>query len=261
MIFGANDWSQAEANIINGTSNLENYLVSTFPNAELTFVAAQWGYLNATYRQGLLTAYNTYASTFKYTKFIDKAFIPMLDPYFVETDMVHPTDQCTTNIASTVISVMNGGTVWNKYYSALRAAINTVPYGGNGSFYIYGDITDAGTHIYNKATASVSFDSSITIGNTGTQIGVIDCTNDHTLNNFFQRDAIINMNCRVNWKDSSNNWQYSVIKGRMEIVKRSDNDHIWDVIFYNDSYMDGGYNLKVYNLYPTFDCLLDYCQT
>lgn len=261
MIFGANDWSQAEANIINGTSNLENYLVSTFPNAELIFIAAQWGYLNATYRQGLLTAYNTYASTFKHTKFIDKAFIMMLDPYFVETDMIHPTDQCTTNIASTAISVMNGGTVWNKYYSALRAAINTIPYGGSGYFTIYGDITDAGTHIYNKSTSAINFDSSITIGNTGTQIGVIDCTNDHTLNNFFQRDAIINMNCRVNWKDSSNNWQYSVIKGRMEIVKRSDNDHIWDVIFYNDTYMDGGYNIKVYNLYPTFDCMLDYCQT
>lgn len=261
MVFGANDWGQAEANIANGLVALENYLVNTFPNAEIMLVAAQWGYLNATYRQGLLTAYNIYATTVKKIKFIDKQFILMLDPYFIETDMVHPTDNCNTNIASSIISIMQGGSGWTKYYTALRAVINPSTYGAStGNFFIYGDITPAGTHIYRKDTDSITFDNGIIIGKTGAQIGVIDCTNDHSLNNFFQREADINVTCRANWNNGTG-WNYDIINGRLKIIKRSDNDHIWDVYFFNDSHREGSYNIKIYNLYLQFDCLLDYTQT
>ena len=257
MVFGANDWSQADANIINGIVNLENYLVSTFPNADYTLIAGQWGYENATYRQGLLNAYNIYAESVKKIRFVDKAFILMLDPYFVESDMVHPTDACTTLMASSIISIMNGGTPWNKYYSDLRANILTSDYGGDANITVLGDITPSGTHVYNKNVSPVTFASGITLTNTGTQIGKILAAG----NNFFQRKAIIPLTCRVNWKDSGNNWQYSTMSAHLEISKHSDNDDYWDVIFYNDSYLDNSYSILAYNIYPTFDCYLDYCET
>lgn len=257
MVFGANDWSQSDSNIINGIVNLENYIVSTFPNAEYFLIAAQWGYANATYRQGLLNAYNVYAESVKKIKFIDKAFILMMDPYFVDSDMTHPTDACTTIMASSIISIMNGGTPWNKYYSDLRANILTSDYGGDSNITVLGDITPAGTHVYNKNTTAVTFGSGITLANTGTQIGKILMAG----NNFFQRKAVIPLTCRVNWKDSGNNWQYSTMSAHLEIVKHSDNDDYWDVIFYNDSYLDNSYSILAYNIYPTFDCYLDYCET
>lgn len=257
MIFGANDWSQSDSNIINGINNLESYLITTFPNAEYFLIAAQWGYASATYRQGLLNAYNIYAETIKKIKFIDKAFLLMMDPYFVDSDMTHPTDACTTEMASSIISIMNGGTPWTKYYSDLRANILTSDYGGDTNIIVNGDITPAGTHVYNKNTAAVTFGSGITLANTGTQIGKILLAS----NNFFQRKAVIPLHCRVNWKDSGNNWQYSTISAHLEIVKHSDNDDYWDVIFYNDSYLDNSYSIHAYNLYPTFDCYLDYCET
>lgn len=261
MVFGANDWSQTEANIVTGIVNLENYLVSHFPNAEITLVAAQWGYLNATYRQGLLTAYNTYAVAVKKIKFIDKQFILMLDPYFIETDMVHPTDTCTTNIAASLISIMQGGSGWTKYYTGLRAVADTSVSGASsGNLFIYGDITPAGTHIYRKDPDPITFNNGVIIGNTGIQLGVIDCTNDTSLNNFFQREAEIDIVCKANW-NNGNGWNYDSINGRLKIIKRSDNDHIWDIFFYNDSYREGSYNIKVYNLYLKFDCLLDYTKT
>lgn len=261
MIFGSNDWGQAEANITNGIVNLENYLVSTFPNAEIYLIAAQWGYLNATYRQGLLTAYNTYASSVKKIKFIDKQFILMLDPYFVEKDMVHPTDSCTTNIASSVISIINGGSGWTKYYSALRAVISTSAFGGTSSYTIYGDITPAGTHIWHDDPTGVIFNPRVTITHTGTQIGVIDCTNDTSLNNFFQRQAIIPIAGFTLRRNTNNLNSYDVFKGRLIITKRSDNDHIWDVVLASDTIFDGAYNINMEGLYLTFDYLLDYCKT
>lgn len=261
MVFGANDWGQSEANINTGIVNLENYLVSHFPNAEITLVAAQWGYLNSTYRQGLLTAYNMYAISVKKIKFVDKQFILMLDPYFIEPDMVHPTDNCTTNMASSLISILQGGSGWTKYYTALRTAIDTSVSGASsGNIYIYGDITPAGTHVYRKDPDPITFSNGVIIGNTGIQLGTIDCTSDRSLNNFFQRQADFNITCKANWNNGSG-WNYDIIDGRLKIIKRSDNDHIWDVYFYNDSYRDGSYNIKVYNLYLKFDCLLDYTKT
>lgn len=261
MVFGANDWSQTDANINTGIVNLENYLVSHFPNAEITLVAAQWGYLNDTYRQGLLNAYNMYAISVKRIKFIDKQFILMLDPYFVETDMVHPTDDCTTNMAASLISILQGGSGWTKQYSGLRAAVDTSVSGASsGNIFFYGDITPAGTHIYRKNHDPITFSNGVTVGNTGIQLGVIDCTSDHSLNNFFQRNAEVDIVCKANWNNGSG-WNYDIINGRLKIIKRSDNDHIWDVFFHNDTYRDGSYNIKIYNLYLKFDCLLDYTKT
>lgn len=261
MVFGANDWGQSEANITNGIVNLENYLVSNFPNAELILVAAQWGYLNATYRQGLLTAYNTYASSVKKIKFIDKQFILMLDPYFIENDMVHPTDQCTTNMASSLISILQGGSGWTKYYSSIKALFDTSPFGGNINFGIFGDITPSGTHVWRNDTTGVIFSPRITITRAGTQIGVCDCTSDTTLNNLFQREATIPAVAMVLRRNSQNLNSYDIIKCTLVITKRSDNDRIWDIVLKNDTVLDGSFDISVEGLYLNFDAYLDYTKT
>lgn len=257
MIFGANDWSATESSIGTGLQNLESFLVSTFPNADIYLIAAQWGYLNNTYRQGLLAAYNAYASYSTKIKFIDKAFILMLDPYFVEADMVHPTDACTTNMASMVINILNGGNAWTKYYTGLNAVVDTTAFGGNGSFTINGDITPAGTHVYRNTKDSVQwYNTPITIANAGTQIGTIS-----GVNNFFQRHAEIPMIFFCWYLDSGNNNQYGLFKGRLIIEKHSDNDAYWDVYVTSESFLDGSYNIKVKGLYINFNALLDYCET
>lgn len=259
MVFGANDWDQAEANITNGLVALENYLVSNFPNAEISLVAAQWGYLNATYRQGLLTAYNIYADTVKRIKFVDKQFILMLDPYFVESDMVHPTDQCTSIMARSLISIMQGGTGWTKYYSALKAQFDTTGFGGNlDNYTLYGDITPAGTHVWVNDRNGIQFANNITITRAGVQIGIMDCSapaNRH-LNNLFQREAEIPVLGFIRTPSNT----YHVIKATLVVTKRS-NDHIWDLYIKNDTVINGSFDVPVAGLYLGFNVYLDYTKT
>ena len=258
MVFGANDWSQAEANIANGLVALENYLVSTFPNAEIMLIAAQWGFLNATYRQGLLSAYNIYASTVKKIKFIDKQFILMLDPYFVADDGVHPTDSCTSNMAFSIISIMQGGTGWTKYYTALKAQFDTTPYGGNlDNYTFFGDITPAGTHVYINDRNGIQFSNTpLTITRAGVQFAVMDCTNDPSLNNLFQLNAEIPTLAFIRTPSNT----YHVIKATIIVTKRADS-RIWDMTIKNDTVINGSFDIAVAGLYLGFNVYLDYTKT
>lgn len=260
MVFGANDWNQAEANIANGLVALENYLVATFPNAEITLVASQWGYLNATYRQGLLSAYNIYATTVKKIKFIDKQFILMLDPYFIEQDMVHPTEQCNANLAFSLISILQGGSGWTKYYSALKAEFDTKPYGGNlDNYTFFGDITPAGTHVWINDRNGIQFaNTPLALSRSGVQFGVMDCSAPANtyLNNLFQREAEIPTLAFVRTPSNT----YHVLKATIVITKRA-NDHIWDLVIKNDTVINGSFDIQVAGLYLGFNVYLDYTKT
>lgn len=259
MCFGANDWGRTADEIRPGAVNLENYLVGTFPNAEIIFVAAQWGYLNDTYRQGLLNAYNTYISSWYRIKTIDKAFLMMMDPYFVEPDMVHPTDNCNTNLASLFINILNGGSAWTRYYSNLSATIDTTAFGGDqSSFFIYGDITEAGTHLWRNDTTPIVFSTPIQIEhNSMTQIGTIQAV----ANNFFQRKAEFPCEVFCLYKMPDNSDAFGVFKGRFVIQKHSDSDAYWDVYLLSDSFLNNSYVIKATRLYITFNTLLDYTRT
>lgn len=258
MCFGANDWGRTAAEIAPEAVNLENYLATTFPNAEYIFVAAQWGYLNNTYRQGLLNAYNTYILSWNKTKFIDKAFIMMMDPAFVEPDMVHPTDACNTNLAASFMSVLNGGTAWCKYYDGLRAIVDTTSFGGDlNNFTINGDITDAGTHVWHDDVTPIVFSTPIAINHNGTQIGTIQAAS----NNFFQRKAIMPMDVFCLYKMPDNSDAFGTFKARLVVQKHSDNDAYWDVFLYSDSFLNNSYTINCGRLYITFDNMLDFCHT
>ena len=262
MCFGANDWGRTADEIRPGAVNLENYLVATFPNAEIIFVAAQWGYLNDTYRGGLLNAYNTYISTWTHIKSIDKAFLLMMDPAFVEQDMVHPTDTCNTNLASLFINILNGGSAWTKYYTNLHATIDTTPYGGSTSFSLYGDITEAGTHIYRNTPDGIPFANKITITHAGTQIGIIDASEDSSVNNFFQRNAVIPIQSFIRYYNNTRSQtEFAVFNGRLIVTKQA-NAHKWDVFLASDIFLDGAnYNIDLESIYLTMDNILDYTKT
>lgn len=257
MVFGVNDWSQTEADIATGTANLENLLVANFPNAELIYCAAQWGYYNDTYRQGVMRAFNIYAATFKHTRYVDKAYTMMMNPALLDSDMVHPTNEAANNIASVVINALNGGSKWTYVSYGQYATVDPTSYGGNATFQINGMITEAGTHIWRKSNDAVFFSPALTVGNTFTQIGTIAAAD----NNFFQREANIAAPFKATFYDASNNLHYDVIYGTLKIKKHSDSDPYWDVFFRNELYVAGSYNITITNMAIQFDTILDYTQT
>ena len=257
MVFGVNDWHFTAEEIATGTSNLENLLVANFPNAELIFCACQWGYYNDTYRQGVIQAYNTYARTFKHTRYIDKAYTMMMNPAMIDADMVHPTDEASSNIASVVINALNGGAKWTYVSYGQYAEIDTSSYGGQQNITINGVISEAGTHIFRKSNDALFFSPAKAIGNTYVQIGTISANK----NNFFQREAVISAPFKATFYDASNNLHYDVIYGSLKIAKHSDADDYWDVYFRNETYVGSSYTITITNMALQFDVLLDYTRT
>ena len=258
LVFGVNDWQYSEIQIKNGTEALETFLVTNFPNADIVFCAAQWGYYNDTYRQGVIRAYNTYAATFKKIRFVDKAYIMMMNPAVIDADMVHPTDGAASDIATVVINALNGGGKWTYVSYGMSASIDTTGFGGNSSdVRINGMITEAGTHIWRKAESPVFFSPALPITDSYTQIGTIQAAN----NNFFQREAVIKGPFKAAYRDQNNVLRYGMFYGALKIKKHSDADSYWDVYIQNEQYIEGSYNISIANIAIQFDTLLDFTQT
>lgn len=257
MICGINDWSQTQADIIIGVTNIESHLLANYPNAELIWLAAQWGYYNNIYRQGVINAYNIIAKTFTKTRVVDKVYVMMMTPSAIDSDMVHPTDTASEKIATAVVNALNGGSTWNYYSYALTALVETSAFGGNTDFTINGAITEAGTHIWRTEGTGIFFSPSINIGDTPVQIGTIQLAN----NDFFQREAVFSGQLKVNYVDGGGTTQFITTFGEFKVTKHSDSDDYWDVFFSNKLYINGSYTINVRAIYPQFDHLLDYTRT
>lgn len=258
IVSGCNEWAQTNSDIDSGVRAMENYLTAQLPNAEIYLVAAQWMYFDENQaRQGLLNGYNRYALTTHYMKFIDKAYPLFMDPYFLESDMVHPTESGQKNLAWTLINILKGGNVWNRYYDGLNAKVTMVSAFTSTNFYIYGNISENGTHIWKNDVTGIQtpLHTPITITHSGTKIGEIDSTH----NNLFQQHCIIPIVsfCRYDIDNESN---YGIFKGRLEIVKQ-ENDMVWDVILRSDSFLAGeSYDIDLTALYLTFNMTFDPCM-
>ena len=257
LVFGVNDWAYTAAQIATATEDFETFLVTNFPNADIVYCAAQWGYYNNTYRQGVIRAYNTYAATFKKIRYVDKAYTMMMNPALVDADMVHPTEEAANNISSVVINALNGGAKWTYTSYGQYATVDPTSYGGNATFTINGMISEAGTHIWRKSNDAVFFSPALSVDNTFTQIGTIAAAD----NNFFQREAVITGPFKATFYDAANVLHYDVIYGSLKIVKHSDLDPYWDVYFRNELYVGGSYTITITNMAIQFDVILDYTQT
>ena len=250
---GLNDWQATDQDIADGVELLENYLTTTFPNADITLVCGEWAYSQPTIREGTLNAYNTYVIAAKKMRVVTDAFIMFLDPYFLETDMTHPTASGMYNLARCLENILMGGTSWNKFYPTLNAQIDPTGFGGDHIISLQGNITPAGTHVYRNSWDAITFSSGIQITHTGTQIGVID-----TVNNLFQRDAIMPCECMIQYDDGG--LKYAVLHGRLRVTKDA-NLHKWNVFMYSDTVINGSYNVTVKIIHFDFDCMLDYTHT
>lgn len=255
IVGGLNDWAASDGDIYNGVRNMETWAHNTFPNADIIFVAGQWSYQNDTIRQGTLRVYNLIAASVISAKFIDNAFLLWLDPYFLESDMTHPTEAGQVNFADTLINILNGGNVYTKHYASLSATIRSAPAGGVNNAVIYGDITPAGVHVCRKEYGALQWASNpITITHTGTKIGEISATE----NNLFERNATIVTDFFC-WYTDNGTDKYGIFKGRLQVVL-DPNDHHWNVYAYSDCFLVGTqYNIVVKGLYIQFDQLLDLC--
>ena len=251
---GLNDWAAANTDIMDGVKLLENYLTTTFPNADITLVCGEWAYSQPTIREGTLNAYNMYVMASKKMRVVTNAFILFLDPYFLETDMTHPTADGMYNLARSIENILMGGTAWNKFYATLQAQINPTSYGGDHIIAVQGDISEAGTHVYRNAWDGIVFSSGIQITHAGTQIGVID-----TVNNLFQRDAIIPCESMIQYNENGVT-KYGILHGRLRITKDA-NLHQWNVFLLSDTIINGTYDVTVTNLHLDFDCMLGYTHT
>lgn len=258
VVAGANDWSAQQADILQGVQNLETFLSTAYPNAKLILVAGEWGYQTATMREGIVSAYNDYALGCKNMKFIHNAFLLFLDPYFLETDAVHPTEGGMYNFATTLKNILNGSDgEFFKHYAGLNARILGASTGSPNNVNISGDISAAGTHVFinDPQTGHFHWDTPLEITHTGTKIGQIPATN----NNFFQRKAVIPLDVFAGYSD--NGIKYGRFKARL-IVEKDENNNYWNVSLASDSFLVGNnYNVSVYDIYMTFDCMLDYVNT
>lgn len=255
IVGGLNDWSMADNDIYTGVRNMESWCHTTFPNAEVIFVAGEWSYQNDTIRKETLRVYNIIATSVITARFIDNAFLLWLDPYFLETDMTHPTDAGLVNFADTLIGLLNGGNVYTKHYSTLQAVIVPTSTGGSGNITIYGDISPAGIHVYKDEYGATQWlDEAITITHTGTKIGEIVSSN-----NLFERNATIVTDFFCRYEDSGVT-KYGIFKGRLQIVKDA-SEHKWNVFVYSDCFLVGTqYNINVTGLYIQFNAMLDICK-
>lgn len=253
---GANDWNASEVNIVSGFQALETYLISTFPNAEIILVGGEWAYATQAEREGILNAYNSYAIANRHMKFINKAFLLFLDPYFLEDDMTHPTEVGMYHYAMLLKNILLGGNTSTRAYSNLSAIIDTTMTGGNTSNYpVYGDISEAGIHVFNNTPVQMGWTNTIHIGhNTPTKIGEIS-----TVNNLFERDATIYGTFFAAYQlNGSSSASYGIFNARL-IVQKQANARKWDVLIASDSFLPGvnSYEFDAFGIYPCFNVMLD----
>lgn len=256
IVLGINDWSGAEADVTNGVRNIEAYLNTTFPNATVIFVAAQWGYFNATARYGIINAYNYISAACKTSRFIDKAYTQFMDPHYLDSDMVHPTQTGNYELAVMLNNILEGGTPTERTYPLHVTKIDTTGYGGAQIPELRSLITAEGTHIWRNAFTGISWSTPKTINHNGVIIGRIDAADNY----IFQRACTIPLIAFVQYFDANNAAKYGLFKCRLYIAKHSDNDDYWDVALISDCFVDPNnptYNAKLGTFYFQFNVMVD----
>ena len=261
IVSGANDASYSTADIASGMNTLETYLFSNLPNAEVYLVAGQWGFDSDTFRAGLLNAYNTYALTCNRMKFFDKCYCQFMDPYFMETDWIHPTEAGQDLFKYTLKNILLGGNYWDKKYDDLVAYVDMTGYyghmgSGGTTWTIHGDISRAGTHIYTKGNDWITWAPGgyAMAYNTPAIIGKIT-----GLNNIFQRNAELKSIIGFRYTDANNVRHYIQVPSTI-IFKRNSGNEI-EVFVRIDQPMDQG-NSQLFDLaIIQFDQMCDFTNT
>lgn len=243
---GINDHSKSYEEISNGITSCEQYVATNYPNAKLWILICGWSYENDSIRTNALNAYNIYNEAATTATVIDKLYTIFLDPYFLESDMVHPTEKGMTNLSNIIIRALYGGNINNKEYSDLNTTFTL----NDQSITVNGNITPYGYHIWKVDSVGIRFGQPVTITHgEGTLIGT------HTgidTNNLFMRKATFP--CSVLYDIGGT---YKDGRGIINVIKDS-SSQTWNMFLSSESILGADYPVEnVSGVYILFDCWLD----
>lgn len=245
---GANDWKASDVEIAAGMTNCITKIKQQFRNAKVWIIACGWSYENDDIRNGLVNAYNSYAIHGKDATVVE-LYTLLLDPHFLEEDMVHPTQSGMEKLASLIQNTLMGGNYQNIKYTDLSTYfISNV----GAEFYLYGDVTPCGYHVYKSNDLGLRFDDTpITISHGEGTIIASHTGKDN--NNLFMRKAVIP--CSVMYAIKGAKFYNG--RGLLTIKKR-EGEMMWDMYLSSESIFVDDYPVKdVVGLYIQFDCWLD----
>lgn len=243
---GINDNSKSYDEIRNGIHSCEQYVATNYPNAKLWILICGWSYENDNIRANALNAYNYYNEAAKTATVIDKLYTIFLNPYFLESDMVHPTDNGMNNLSNIIIRALYGGNVNNKEYSDLLTSFTL----NNSTIRVNGNITPYGYHIWKADSVGIRFSAPVTITHgQGTLIGTHSGIDE---NNLFMRKATFP--CSVLY-DINNTYKEG--RGIINVIKDT-SSQTWNMYLSSESILAGDYPVEnVSGVYILFDCWLD----
>lgn len=239
-----NDWAASYDDVATGVTNCETYVRTTFPNAKYWIILASWSYETAGIREGTIaTAHKAIYQTNKYGK-ICEAFRIFVDPYFLEDDMVHPTEIGMHNLSISISGILQGCEQFVPEYHDLQASFDGVT--------VYGNIDRYGVHVYKNDAVGFRFESPITVPGPGSSITLGTAS---LVNNLFENSAYFNGYVMYALSDQT------FTSGRVtcQVVKNANRS--WALKICSNEIIAGNTDYPVTNVigvYLTFDCVLDY---
>lgn len=175
-----NDWASSSDDITAGFVAVEEHVMQYYPNATMWVPCIGWMYNPAGGRAGVVNAYNWYHQASRYARVIDKAYKILLDPYYLSSDCVHPTEMGMWLTGHNVVNILNGGT---PYFNEHDYLVTTFTGAQGGEIRVRGNITDYGYNLYKHDGVGLRFDDApITIPNNGGN-GVLIATHEGANNN------------------------------------------------------------------------------
>lgn len=238
-----NDWSASATSIGSGVEACESYVHTTFPNAKYWIILASWSYEVSGIREGTIVAHKTIYQYNKNAK-ICEAFRIFVDPYFLEDDMVHPTDNGMANLVCSIAGLLNGCETFVPEYSDLQTSFDGV--------IVYGNIDRYGVHVYKNDSVGFRFLEPITVPGPGSLVTLGTAS---TVNNLFENSTYFNGYAMYALSDNT------FVGGRVSCRVVKNANRSWDLKICSNEILSGNADYPVTNVvgvYLTFDCTLDY---
>ena len=258
IVSGANDAAYSASTIVSGINTFETYLRTNLPNAEFYLVAGQWGFETGTFREGLLNAYNTYGENCGVMKFFDKCYLEFMDPYFLDPDYIHPTENGQNIFIHTLKNIIKGGNYYERKYYDLAAYVQMSGYYGTMSsggtiWGLKGDISRAGTHVYTSGNDYIIFTGGYAMQyNSPAKIGEVGGNN-----NLFQLKAELKQVASVVYTDSGNSYRTVV---PLTFIFERNAGGVVEVFVRFDTPIDGNNTRVIDRIYPAIDQMCDFTK-
>lgn len=125
VVGSVNDWSKSASEIVNAVIDVENYVKTTFPNAREWIILAEWDYESDEVRNGVIQAYNLIQRANKTGIVINDMYGIFLNPYYLESDRVHPTQGGMDSLVIAICNSLTHGSTYIPMYTDLNCQVTT----------------------------------------------------------------------------------------------------------------------------------------